>query len=144
MKLEFLGVGNFFTRMHHQTNLLIDDRILVDCGMTAGRSLSATGRTFSDIDHIFITHTHADHIGGLEECAFYNRFLAGGRKPHLHLPEELAGRRYYHPVPRGLEQRIAEKLERLRQRDQQENQARKQQQARSHARQPSGQQETTD
>jgi len=38
-----------------------------------------------------------------------------------YLPDELAGRRYYHPVARGLEQRIAEKLERLRQRDRQAN-----------------------
>jgi len=36
-----------------------------------------------------------------------------------YLPESMAGRRYYHPVPRGLEQRISEKLERLRLRDQQ-------------------------
>jgi len=36
-----------------------------------------------------------------------------------YLPDEMAGRRYYHPVSRGLEQRIGEKLERLRLRDQQ-------------------------
>ncbi len=89
MKLEFLGVGNFFSRKHFQTNLLIDGRILVDCGTTAGQALDATGRTFADIDHIFITHSHADHIGGLEACAFYSRYLADGRRPHLHLPREL-------------------------------------------------------
>ncbi|MFP4154444.1 MAG: replication-associated recombination protein A [Halothiobacillaceae bacterium] len=36
-------------------------------------------------------------------------FAAG----ETYLPEPLAGRRYYQPVPRGLEIRIAEKLERL-------------------------------
>ena len=34
-----------------------------------------------------------------------------------YLPDELAGRQYYHPVPRGLEIRIAEKLARLRELD---------------------------
>ncbi len=36
-----------------------------------------------------------------------------------YFPEELKGRRYYHPVNRGLEIRIREKLERLRQLDEQ-------------------------
>ncbi len=34
-----------------------------------------------------------------------------------YFPDELAGRRYYHPVDRGLEIKIAEKLARLRERD---------------------------
>ena len=37
-------------------------------------------------------------------------FAAG----ETYFPEPLVGRRYYHPVDRGLETRIAEKLERLR------------------------------
>ena len=36
-----------------------------------------------------------------------------------YLPEALAGQRYYHPVARGLEKRIAEKLDYLRARDEQ-------------------------
>ena len=40
-------------------------------------------------------------------------YAAGER----HLPEELEGRVYYHPVPRGLEIRIGEKLARLRELD---------------------------
>lgn len=34
-----------------------------------------------------------------------------------YFPEDMTPATYYHPVPRGIEQRIAEKLERLRQRD---------------------------
>ena len=34
-----------------------------------------------------------------------------------YFPETLQGRQYYFPVPRGLEHKIAEKLEHLRQRD---------------------------
>jgi putative ATPase len=40
-------------------------------------------------------------------------FAAG----ETYLPDELAGRQYYHPVQRGLEIRIAEKLEELRKRN---------------------------
>ena len=38
----------------------------------------------------------------------------GHAQGQVYLPDALAGRRYYHPVERGLEQRIAEKLRRLR------------------------------
>ncbi len=38
----------------------------------------------------------------------------GHARGQVFLPEQLAGRRYYHPVERGLEQRIAEKLRWLR------------------------------
>lgn len=42
-----------------------------------------------------------------------NAYAAGEN----YFPDELAGRRYYHPVPRGLEQKIADKLARLREFD---------------------------
>ena len=103
MKLEFLGVRNFFTKQDFHNNLLINDHILVDCGHTAARSLHETGRSFADIDTLFITHTHADHIGGLEECAFFNRYVNGGVRPKLYLPEALVPVLWENSLKGGLE-----------------------------------------
>jgi ribonuclease BN (tRNA processing enzyme) len=103
MTLEFLGVGSAFAKRHHQNNLLVNGNILVDCAASAGRSLHETGRSFEEIESLFITHTHADHIGGLEECAFLNRYTFGGRKPTIHLPPALMESLWDHSLRGGLE-----------------------------------------
>jgi glyoxylase-like metal-dependent hydrolase (beta-lactamase superfamily II) len=44
---------------------------VVDTGMSAGfvgdleRGLQSIGKTLADVQHIFITHAHVDHVGGL-------------------------------------------------------------------------------
>ena len=103
MKLQFLGVGSFFTKTDYHNNLCINGNILIDCGFTAARSLHEQGRDFGAIDHLFITHAHADHIGGLEECGFYNRYVNGGRRPRLHLPAPLAENLWNESLRGGLQ-----------------------------------------
>jgi ribonuclease BN (tRNA processing enzyme) len=107
MKLEFLGVRNFFTKQDYNNNVLINNHILVDCGHTAARSLQEMGRSFADIDTLLITHTHADHIGGLEECAFFNRYVNGGVRPRLYLPEALIPTLWEDSLKGGLEDRAS-------------------------------------
>lgn len=78
MKLTWLGTGNAFTTANHQTNALIEfDRgykLLVDCGGDIRFSLARVGFSYLDINGVYISHLHADHIGGLEYLAFSSYF----------------------------------------------------------------------
>jgi ribonuclease BN (tRNA processing enzyme) len=86
----FLGTGSAFTKKNYQNNVVIvkgDDHVLIDCGTRAPEALSRLGRTVGDIRNYYITHSHADHIGGLEEVMLMNRYVTRTR-PHIYIPEE--------------------------------------------------------
>lgn len=81
----FLGCGSAFSRRHYQTNVLIvkgEDHLLVDCGTTCSRALTDAGLGILDISNVLVTHSHADHIGGLEELMLMNRYVAR-KRPRL-------------------------------------------------------------
>ncbi len=72
MRLIFLGTGSAFTLENYQSNMLVESPeglLLIDCGGDARHSLARQGWTALDITDIYISHLHADHIGGLESMS---------------------------------------------------------------------------
>ncbi len=90
LSLFFVGVGSAFSKIHNQTNLLIikgESHLLIDCGNTCPKAMWNYGCPVIDVENIFITHSHADHIGGMEEVALMARYFTK-KKPRLIITEE--------------------------------------------------------
>ncbi len=94
-KLIFLGSGSAFTvgDDNFQSNILVEsDRgkhLLIDCGSDIRFSLHKFDLSYLDITNIYISHLHADHIGGLEYIGFNTKFDPRCDKPYLYLSKEL-------------------------------------------------------
>lgn len=89
MKLIFAGSGSAFTLKNYQSNMIIETdhgkKLLLDCGSDIRFSLDRLGITHADIDSVYISHLHADHVGGLEWLGFSTKFDPQCRKPHLYI-----------------------------------------------------------
>jgi len=60
--------------------------LLIDCGEPLCRSYKASGRDFSDVDRILISHYHFDHVGGFF-MFIQGSWLEGRTRPlPVHLP----------------------------------------------------------
>ncbi|MEI6389447.1 MAG: MBL fold metallo-hydrolase, partial [Spirochaetota bacterium] len=70
------------TKRFYQNNLLVAkgaEHVLIDCGARTPEALDRLGISIVKISRFLITHTHADHIGGLEEAMLMNRYFAKKR-----------------------------------------------------------------
>lgn len=108
MKLTFLGSGSAFTvgDQNYQSNMLLETgskkRLLIDCGSDARHALHDLGFTHQDIHDVYISHLHADHIGGLEWLAFSSKYESSNNKPGLHLSDQLVDDLWNRALSAGL------------------------------------------
>ena len=86
----FPGVGSAFAKKNDHTCLIIAKNgvtTLGDAGTSTPRVLLSRGIEISDFEYYHITHSHADHIGGLEQVRLYSRYVLK-KKPRLILARE--------------------------------------------------------
>jgi ribonuclease BN (tRNA processing enzyme) len=85
MHLQFVGCGDAFGsggRSNTCFHLVGRDiNALIDCGATSLVSMNKLAINRNDIDVIFITHFHADHIGGLPFFLLESNFVLKRQRP---------------------------------------------------------------
>lgn len=104
--LTFLGVGAGLSPELGNNNVLIENEdrtvnLLVDCGPVTAGDLKIEGR-LPDIQQVFLTHVHDDHVGGLQLWAQLNRYVYR-RRPRLFYREELYDELWNGSLRGGLE-----------------------------------------
>jgi ribonuclease BN (tRNA processing enzyme) len=75
--LLIVGCGHSEALDNFNNNALIQNsqgNMLIDCGHTIKHALHAQSLSIKDIDSIFITHVHGDHVFGLERVAYESIF----------------------------------------------------------------------
>ena len=94
MKLRILGCSGGIGGEHlRTTSLLVDDDVLIDAGTGVGDLPIAD---LARIDHVFLTHTHLDHIACLPLMVDTIASGRAGRPLRVHaLPHTLAALRQH-------------------------------------------------
>ena len=106
LKIKWLGTGSAGTTKNWTTSALIqvgNHNLLFDAGTGLQWALDEAGLCYLDINSIYISHLHADHIGGLEILGFSSYFdPAYKNKPNLYIHRSLVGRLWQSLAP-GME-----------------------------------------
>jgi ribonuclease BN (tRNA processing enzyme) len=100
-----VGCGSAFSKQLYQNNWLIvkgDRHVMVDCGTRTPQALDEHGHPVTDISTWLITHSHADHVGGLEEVMLMGRYVAR-KKPTVIITREYERILWNHSLRGGSE-----------------------------------------
>ncbi|MEN6642263.1 MAG: MBL fold metallo-hydrolase [Armatimonadia bacterium] len=92
MRITFLGTshGNHTYERYNSSTLLSvgDSDYLIDCGEPVAGTLVRSGIGFERLRALFVTHMHADHVGGLSELINMSRKVGPPGQLTCYLPEE--------------------------------------------------------
>ena len=94
MQIQFLGVSSALTvgDGKYQSNMIIKSssgrHLLIDCGSDIRHSLNALGYKHTDLDAVYISHLHGDHVGGMEWLGFSKFFIEKKRIPLFISPDQ--------------------------------------------------------
>lgn len=92
MRVTWNGTGSAWSRLYGNSSAVVESggkRLLIDCGHTVPARLEEFGLTLREIDAVFISHLHGDHVYGLEEWGFKN-FLLWNIRPRLFVADVIA------------------------------------------------------
>ena len=85
MELLILGTGSPLPAGNRcgAGNVILcgESKVLVDCGWGAARRLITSGVPLGQIDHVFFTHMHSDHITDLPDFIMMRWTMGGATKP---------------------------------------------------------------
>lgn len=107
MKLIFLGVNAALVcgKNQFQSNMILESdsgcKMLIDCGTDIRHSLFAQGYSHSDIDAIYVSHLHSDHVGGLEWMGF-SKYFIDKQKPTFFLNPDISDGLWEHVLSGGM------------------------------------------
>ncbi len=90
LELFFFGVGSANAKKHAHNNAIVikgDTHIAIDFGTRMWMKADEFGIKTTDIKTVFPTHSHGDHVGGIEEWALDHRYpgvkFMGGDRPDM-------------------------------------------------------------
>ncbi len=89
----FLGTGNALMNEdgNFHSNLILQcgsDTLFIDCGSDFPHAIARAGFKSNKVEHLYISHVHADHAGGLEWLAFMDYFV-DNKRTKLYIPNAL-------------------------------------------------------
>jgi ribonuclease BN (tRNA processing enzyme) len=105
MEIHFLGTGSAFCFHNYQSNLLIKNNnhlLLIDAGGDLRFSLKDAGHCIQEVDAIYISHLHNDHIGGIEFVALFTYFNPGCPPMKLFIHENIVETLWNNALKAGL------------------------------------------
>lgn len=85
MFVQPIGTGGAFDA--YETCYLVNETILIDCGPSSIKRTFADGRA-AKIEHIFLTHIHQDHVGGVEALVYFRKYVTNTPLKHMFCPAE--------------------------------------------------------